>query len=172
MQKFTIQQFNEMFPDENSCLDFIRDTIYPDGIVCRKCERTTKHHRLANRKCYSCQECGTHVYPLAGSVFAKSRTPLKLWLYGMFLMSSTRCGISAKQLERELGVTYKTAWRMFKQLRSMLDQGDDSMCGTVEADETYVGGKRRNATGRPGGHDSKKTPVFGIAQRGSIARHG
>jgi transposase len=87
-------------------------------------------------------------------------------------MAQTRCGISAKQLERELGVTYKTAWRMFKQIRSMLDQGDDPMGGTVEADETYVGGKRRNATGRPGGHDSKKTPVFGIAQRGSTNRPG
>src|SRR6184192_3918980 len=104
MRKFTIQDFNEKFPDEGACLDFLLHSRYPDGVTCRKCGRITKHHRLMKRRAYSCQECGTHVYPLAGSIFAKSRTPLKLWLYGMFLMSSTRCGISAKQLQRELGV--------------------------------------------------------------------
>src|SRR6266536_1651246 len=177
MQKFTIQQFNEMFPDENSCLDFIRDTIYPDGIVCRKCERTTKHHRLTNRKAYSCQECATHVYPLAGTVFAKSRTPLKLWLYAMFLMSSTRCGISAKQMERELGVTYKTAWRMFKQIRSLLAQDDAAMGGEgviVEADEAFIGGRSKwRNHGRPkglGGGWVGKVPVHGFAERGTNGR--
>src|SRR5438309_837082 len=107
MRAFTIHQFNEMFPDEEACLDFILRTLYPDGVTCRTCERVTRHHRLTNRKAYSCQDCGTHVYPLAGTIFAKSRTPLKSWFYAMFLLSSTRCGISAKQLQREVGVTYK-----------------------------------------------------------------
>src|SRR5438034_1064675 len=92
MRKFTIHDFNRMFPDDDACLDFIRDAIYPDGIRCRKCSRITKHHRLNNRKAYSCQECGTHVYPLAGTIFAKSTTPLKSWFYAMFIMGSTRCG--------------------------------------------------------------------------------
>lgn len=83
-------------------------------------------------------------------------------------MSQTRCGISAKQLERELGVTYKTAWRMANKIRSMLQDNDDEpFSGTVEMDETYVGGKRRGTKrGRPG-KDSHKTPVFGMAQRNS-----
>jgi len=94
----------------------------------------------------------------------------------MYLMSSTRCGISAKQLERELGVTYKTAWRMFHKIRSLLEQGDSFLKGTVEMDEAYIGGqaKWRNQ-GRPvgGGRGPvNKTPVFGMAQRGKNGKPG
>jgi transposase-like protein len=119
MKKFTIAQFNEIFSDEDTCLALVRDMVYPDGIVCRKCGET-KHYKLANRKAYSCNACGTHVYVLAGTIVEKSSTPLKSWFYAMYLMASTRTGISAKQLERELGVTYKTAWRMFTQIRKLL----------------------------------------------------
>ena len=125
MKKFTVHQFNEMLPDEETCLDIVRDMVYPDGITCRKCQEVTKHHRLNDRKAYSCQFCGTQVYVLAGTIFEKSSTPLKSWFYAMYLMASTRTGISAKQLERELGVTYKTAWRMFKQMRSILNEDVD-----------------------------------------------
>ncbi len=83
-----------------------------------------------------------------------------------FLMSQTRCGISAKQLERELDVTYKTAWRMANKIRSLLqDDNDEPLSGTVKMDETYVGGRRRGTKrGRPG-KDSHKTPVFGMVER-------
>src|SRR5829696_8763341 len=109
--RYTVHHFNRDFPDDDACLEFIRDTVYPDGVVCRSCEQVRPHARLTNRKAYSCAHCGTHVYPLAGTIFEKSTTPLKSWFYAMYLLASTRCGISAKQLERELGVTYKTAWR-------------------------------------------------------------
>jgi transposase len=170
MRKYTIHDFNRDFPDDNACLDFMRDAIYPDGIECRTCERVTKHHRLKGRKAYSCDRCGTHVYPLAGTIFEKSRTPLKSWFYAMYLISSTRCGISAKQLERELGVTYKTAWRMFHQIRDLMDEETAPFFGEVEMDETYIGGKRRgDKRGRPG-KDSHKVPVAGVVQRkGKVA---
>jgi len=170
MRKFTIHDFNREFPNDAVCLDFMRDAIYPDGIECRSCEKTTKHHRIKGRKAYSCQVCGTHVYPLAGTIFEKSRTPLKSWFYAMYLMSSTRCGISAKQLERELGVTYKTAWRMFHQIRDLMDEDTAPFFGEVEMDETYMGGKRRgDKRGRPG-KDSHKVPVAGVVQRkGKVA---
>lgn len=171
MQKFTVRDFNREFPDEDACLDSIRDIIYPDGITCRKCGEVTKHHRLSNRKAYSCDQCGTHVYPLAGTIFEKSSTPLKSWLYGMYLMASTRTGISAKQLERELGVTYKTAWRIFKQIRLLLDEDSGPTEGALELDESYFGGKDKNR------HESKrqhlhgrgaggKTIVMGVVERG------
>jgi transposase-like protein len=83
-------------------------------------------------------------------------------------MASTRCGISAKQIERETGVTYKTAWRMFKQIRSMLDEGHDPLGGKgkgVEIDETYYGGRRKRGTGRPMRGDKTKMPVIGIVER-------
>ena len=84
----------------------------------------------------------------------------------MYLMTSTRCGISAKQLERELGVTYKTAWRMAREIRSeLMGQENAQLAGKIEVDETYVGGKRRNGKrGRPG-PDSNKVPVLGMAER-------
>ena len=99
------------------------------------------------------RRAGTHIHPTAGTIFHKSSTSLHLWFYAMYLMASTRCGISAKQMERELGVTYKTAWRMAKLIRhELMTQDDDEplLSGTVEADETYVGGTRRgDPPGRP-----------------------
>jgi transposase len=166
MQRYTIEDFHRDYPDENACLERLRRRHYPDGSTCGKCGRTTKYHRDAGRKSYSCQWCGHHVHPTAGTIFHKSSTPLRLWFYAVFLMAQTRCGISAKQLERELGVTYKTAWRMFHEIRKMLAEDDGSpLSGTVEMDETYYGGRRRGSKrGRPG-EDSHKTPVFGMVQR-------
>ncbi len=112
------------------------------------------------------------ISPMAGTIFEKSTTSLRLWFYAMYLMSSTRCGISAKQIQRETGVTYKTAWRMFKQIRSLLSEPDMQLEGSaVEIDETYVGGKRSNKHGTRGmrGRASEgddKTPVFGMVERG------
>ena len=165
MDKYSIRQFNEDFPDDDSCLEFVVKLIYSDGITCRTCKEVRPHARLSNRKAYSCDYCGTHVYPLAGTIFEKSSTSLKSWFYAMYLISSTRCGISAKQLERELGVTYKTAWRMFNQIRKLMGDDTGMLSGEVEMDETYIGGKERGITGRPGRY-SKKMPVFGIVERG------
>ena len=164
-QKFTIQQFNEMFPDDDACLEVLKNMIYPDGVTCRTCSEIRPHHRRMGRKQYSCDYCGTLVAPLAGTIFEKSTTPLKSWFYAMHLIASTRCGISAKQLERELGVTYKTAWRMFKKIRELMADDSGMFSGEVEIDETYVGGKERGVMGRPG-KKSKKTPVVGIVERG------
>ncbi len=167
MERYTIKDFNEDFPDDDACLDLLVGETYPKGIDCRACGEVTKHHQLkSRRKAYSCDRCGTHVYPLAGTIFEKSRTSLKSWFYALYLMSSTRCGISAKQLERELGVTYKTAWRIFNKIRSLLGEEIERLSGEVEIDETYMGGRRRGGKrGRPG-KDSHKTPVFGIVERG------
>ena len=164
--RYTFYEFDQDFPDDATILEFIVGMLYPEGIHCPKCERVTKHHRVRNRTCYSCQFCGHDEYPLVGTIFEGSATSLKLWFHAIFLMSQTRCGISAKQLERELGVTYKTAWRMANKIRSLLqDNNDEPLSGTVEMDETYYGGRRRGTKrGRPG-KDSHKTPVFGMAQR-------
>ena len=109
---------------------------------------------------------------MRGTIFQDSATSLKLWFHGIFLMASTRCGISAKQLERELGVTYKCAWRMFKQIRSMLDEGDGpKLSGKVEVDESFFGGKEPNK------HWSKRQsgrrgPVGKAAVWGAVERQG
>ena len=128
--------------------------------------RVTGHYRIAGRKVYSCEFCGTHVSPTADTIFHKSATSLKSWFHAMFLMASTRTGISAKQLERELGVTYKTAWRMFKQIRSLMVQDNIVLFGDVEVDETYIGGRRPGKRGRGA---AGKTIVAGMVERGGRA---
>jgi len=138
MEKYTITNLNKDYPDNDACLERIKNQMYPDGIFCVECGKITKHHKVVSRPSYSCDYCGHHVHPTVGTIFEKSTTPLKTWFHAIYLMSSTRCGISAKQIERETGVTYKTAWRMFKQIRSLLGEDCGGMKGEVEADETYA----------------------------------
>ena len=165
-QRYTFEDFNKEFPDNDSCLEYIKEERFPDGInYCHKCDTDRKHHRVRGRTAYACDYCGNHIYPLAGTIFEKTTTPLRSWFYAMFLMSS-RCGVSAKQLQREIGVTYKTAWRMFKQIRQLFSEEDLQLEGSsVEVDETYFGGKRKKGVGRPMRGDKKKTPILGMVER-------
>src|SRR5579872_6892021 len=164
-QKYTLNQFNAEFPDDDACLEAVKEMRFPGGITtCAKCKVERKHHRVHGRTAYACDYCGRHIYPLAGTIFEKSTTSLKLWFHAMFQMGSTKCGISAKQIQRETGVTYKTAWRMFKQIRSLMSDGDLQLEGpTVEMDETYFGGRVRGK-GR-GPQMENKTPIVGIVER-------
>ena len=163
-QKCTIDDFKRQFPDDDACLDYIMDKRFPGHVVmCGKCETEHRHYRIAGRKVYSCDHCGTHISPLAGTIFEKSSTKLHLWFHAMFQMGSTKCGISAKQIQRETGVTYKTAWRMFKQIRSLMSEEISLEGSTVEMDETYFGGRVRGK-GR-GPQLENKTAIVGMVER-------
>jgi transposase len=168
-RRFTINDFNAKFVDDDSCLEWLMEQRHPDAVAtCSYCKVDRKHHRIASKKAWACDYCGTYISPMAGTIFEKSRTSLRLWFYAMYLMSSTRCGISAKQIQRECGVTYKTAWRMFKQIRTLMSE-DITLGGTpVEVDETYMGAelknKHRNKL-KQGTHKDKQ-PVFGMVERG------
>jgi len=83
MQKFTVKDFRKQFPNDDVCLEWLKDFIYPDGIPCIKCDKITKHHKVASRKSYSCDRCGHHVHPTAGTIYHKSSTPLTDWFYGI-----------------------------------------------------------------------------------------
>ena len=127
-QKYTIADFNCEFPNDDACLDHIFYARWPDGItVCdgKKCGNVERrHHRVKGRTAYACDYCGKHIYPLAGSIFEKSTTSLRTWFYAMYQMGSYPVRESApKQIQRETGVTYKTAWRMFKQIRTLMSGG-------------------------------------------------
>lgn len=159
--KYTLKDFNAQFPNDESCLDFLKDARWPQGILCPKCEKVTPHYHLKGRKTYECEFCNSQISPTAGTIFHKSSTSLRTWFHAFFLLASTRCGISAKQLQRETGVTYKTAWRMFTQIRSIMNEQQAKMSGTVEVDESYFGGK----SGNRGRSTIDKTPVMGIVQR-------
>ena len=165
MLPYTLKDFQKQFPDDATCLEWLKNRLYPDGIFCDACQAVTKHHRVKSRPSYSCDHCGHHVHPTADTIFHKSPTPLTTWFYAVYLMASTRCGVSAKQIQRETGVTYKTAWRMFKQIRSMLSDDKSNPIGgfgrKVEMDETYFGSRSQGTRGR----GTKKTPIVGMVQR-------
>jgi transposase len=173
--EYTLMDFMREFPDDATCLDHLwRTRFAPDGehAMCPKCAvvRSFKRYETSQqRQSWTCTGCGHHLHVLAGTIFHKSSTSLHLWFYAMYLMTSTRCGISAKQLERELGVTYKTAWRMAHLIRTKLMEQDPEPLDSgnpVEVDETYVGGKRRTGRrGRPAQGEKGPVPVLGIVQR-------
>jgi transposase len=175
MERYSIRNFERDFPTDEACLEWLREYLYPDGIFCKVCQRVTKHHRVKSRPSYSCDRCGHHEHPTAGTIFHRSRTPLRLWFRAIFLMAQTRCGISAKAIERDLGITYKTAWRMFHEIRSLLCEDVTDLDGTVEVDETYVGGKPRQHHFRNRSEQlkvamAKKVRVQGMVERGGRVR--
>ncbi len=99
----SLMEFERQFPDDAVCLDYLVRELYPNGIYCPTCKQITKHHRDRKRPSYACQFCGHREHPMVGTNFQDSATSLKLWFYGIYLMASTQCGISAGQLERGAG---------------------------------------------------------------------
>ncbi|MEO9043547.1 MAG: IS1595 family transposase [Candidatus Dormibacter sp.] len=183
--RYSLMEFMREFPDDDACLTYLWHSRFSeDGehALCPRCEQVRSFKRYATaqkRQTWTCTACGVHVHPTAGTIFHKSSTSLHLWFYALYLITSTRCGISAKQLERELGVTYKTAWRMFNLIRnSLMVEAGLTLSGTVEADETYFNRSRRNrpaeAARRHGaGPTVGERTVFGMVERGGkvIVKH-
>ncbi len=159
----TIQQFFKQYPNDDVCLDHIMRTRYGDRFECPKCQREAHYYRVAKRRCYECEHCGHQVYPTVGTPFEKTRTPLQLWFYAMYLFCASRNGVSAKELQRQLGVTYKTAWRIGHEIRKYMGwvDGDGPLGGQgiVEADKAFIGGKDKMG-------EDDKTVVLGIVERG------
>jgi transposase len=149
---YSLMEFMREFPDDAACLEHLwRSRYAADGkhARCPKCEQERTFRRYATgRQSWCCTACGHHIYPTAGTIFHKSSTSLHLWFYAMYLVTSTRCGISAKQLERSLGVSYRTAWRMLNKIRNelMVDDGKQ-LKGDVEVDEASVDGKPKRKPG-------------------------
>jgi len=173
MSKYTFKQFQAEYPDDTACLTKLMEINFGGtNIFCPECGVRSQFHMMSTRRAFACQECGHHIYPCADTIFHKSRTKLTHWFFAMYLMTSTRHGVAAKEVQRQIGVTYKCAWRMCHELRKLMATADDtgSMHGHVEVDETFVGGvqsqKDRNARG------SNKTLVMGIVERGGRLRAG
>lgn len=167
--KYTIRDFTLDFPNDDACLDKIMKLRYKSCPCCNH----TEFKRVKDRKCYQCLSCYQQVYPCAGTPLNKTTTPLTLWFYVMYLFSVSKNGISGYEVQRQIGVTYKTAWRMLKQIRILISGGIslEKFNGTIELDETYVGGKNRNrhrdkkVKYSQGRSFKDKTPVFGMLDR-------
>lgn len=176
--KFTRKQFQAQYPDDAACLLSILERRYGKADVCPKCGVVGKLTRIEGRRAFACKE-GCHTYPCAGTIFEHSPTPLTDWFYAMYLMTATRNGVSGKELQRQLGVTYKCAWRIGHQLRILMSarakaQNPGPLTGHVELDETYIGGKGRvrgKGMGK-GNYLRNKSVVFGLVQRdGTLRSH-
>ena len=165
--KFTIKDFNRMYPDDNSCLEEIFKNRYGDLKVCPNCKKETNFYKVKGRKVYACQYCGYQISPLADTIFHKSSTSLRDWFYSIYLFSVSKNGVSAKELERQLGVTYKCAWRIAKQIRLLFKQNKEHLSDIVEIDEIYIGGKHK---GKRDCGSENKTAVLGLAQRKGIIK--
>jgi len=171
-KRYTVQDFFKQFPDDESCLNHLMKLRFGDSTDCPKCGKHGKFSKITKQPAYQCAWCGHHIHPMVGTPFAKSRTSLQKWFYAMYLFTTTRSGVSAKELQRQLGVTYKTAWRIGHEIRKYMGKidGDSGLSGHVEVDEVYIGGKprNRNNSGYIKGKYKRgeKTIVFGMVQRG------
>lgn len=171
MAKYTFKQFQTEFPDDAACLAKLMEIKWGGtDLSCPGCGVQSKFHPMGKRRGYACQSCGHHIFPCVGTIFEKSSTPLTKWFFAMYLMTSTRHGVAAKELERQLGVTYKTAWRMAHELRKLMANADEKrpLVGHVEIDETHVGGHQRRSEQRKKG--SNKTIILGMVERDGIVR--
>src|SRR4051794_33214227 len=159
----TLRQFQADFPTEEVCLDHLMENRFGMQHECGSCARLAKFYRVKARRSYACEWCGFQVFPTSGTPFDRTRTSLRDWFYVMFLFTTTRNGVAAKRVERELGVTYKTAWRMCHEIRKYMARldGDYPLGGPgeiVQIDEAIFGGKaKRNAP-------NKKTVVLGMLE--------
>ncbi|MGD9979745.1 MAG: IS1595 family transposase [Hyphomonadaceae bacterium] len=171
----TIRDFDRRFPDESACLEHLMRVRYGEGFDCPKCNRDAHYYRITGkraRRVYACEWCGHQVSPTVGTPFEGSRTPLRSWFLVMFLFTTTRNGVAAKEIQRYTGVTYKCAFRIGHKIREYMGyvDGDAPLGGAgqppVELDHAFVGGRDRL------GADDKKV-VLGMLERGGdvIAKH-
>ena len=140
----SIAQFFKQFPTDEACLQHLFEVRFGEGFACPSCERPSKWFRIKAERAYSCQFCGHHLHPTVGTPFEQTRTPLQLWFYAIYLFTATRHSVPAMELQRQLGVTYKTAWRMAGLIREHIVLGGP--WEAVEIDETYVGEFARAAS--------------------------
>ncbi len=163
----TIQEFFKQFPDDDACLAYLMSLRHGDVLECPKCGKEGRFARIRKMPAYSCPTCGHHIHPMVGTPFHRSHVPLQKWFYALYLFTTTRHGVPAKELQRQLGVSYPTAFRMAHKVRDYMGalDGEPPLTGHVEVDETYVGGKRPKVKGFTGRGARGKTVVFGILER-------
>ena len=158
----------EEFPNDEACLKFLFEKRYGNLRACYKCGTVKpRFYPVKGRKSFACNDCGYHIYPLVGTIFEKTTTPLIYWLHAIYLFSVSKNGVAAKELERQIGVSYKTAHRMEKQIRLLMSEGGKlgDMGTPIEVDEAYIGGKRKQSS-----YHDNKTPILAALEVGGHVR--
>jgi transposase-like protein len=185
----TFFEFNRKFPSEQAAIDHFVNVRYGDTLTCPHCKAKVRiYHRKDRHKVCNCWNCRNSFSVLSGTIFEHTKVDIRKWFYAVHLFLNGKKGISACQLQREIGGTYRTSWRMLQQIRTAM--GNTNMAKTfdlvVEVDETYVGGKPRrenvkldeNGNVIPSekepskrGRGTNKTPVVGVKERSSGKVH-
>ncbi len=161
----TMLEFMHQFPDDGACRAYLEKMRWPNGFVCSRCQGTNASY-VASRRLRQCATCRYQASVTAGTIFHATQTSLQKWFLAIFFVSRHKQGISALQLQRDLGLgSYQTAWTMLHKLRSALgDRTGQLLKGAVEADEAFVGGHR--AKGKRGrGAPNKSIVVVMVEQR-------
>ena len=157
----TLREFRERFAGEDACYEYLIQSRWPDGMTCPRCQGL-QFWRRRRRWLHQCKECGVEVSPTAGTVLQDSHMPIREWFWAAYLVATHTPGLSAKQLQRQLGCSYKTAWYMLHRLRrAMVNEARSPLQGVVEADETIIGGPVVGLTGRGVTAAKSKTLVLG-----------
>jgi len=160
----TLREFREGFATESACLNYFWESRWPEGFRCPQCG-SGKAWPLGKRRVWECQGCGLQISPTAGTLLHRSHFPLREWFWGAYLVATHTPGLSATQLQRQMGCSYKTAWYLLQRLRrGMVNESRSPLRGRVEADEVIIGGPVRGKTGRGVTKDEKSTLVFGAVE--------
>jgi transposase-like protein len=167
LRQMDLMKLIDQFGSEDKCREVLAEIRWPDGVACPRCDGS-RHAYDSKRYVYDCQSCGYQFSVLAGTIFHDSKLPLRKWFLAVLLMVEAKKGVSANQLMRTLGVSYKTAWYLCHRIRkAMQDAYPVPLKGIVEIDETFVGGK---VEGMGRGYKGNKAVVVGAVQRdGKIA---
>ncbi|MDR3695653.1 IS1595 family transposase [Mucilaginibacter sp.] len=175
--RYTINQFRKDYPNDDVCLDMIFKLRYAVQPCCPCCNQATTFKRIAGRRAYQCsdKDCQYQLYPTAGTIFEKTKISLRIWFAAMYLCTAHKKGVSSLQLSRDLNITQKTAWFLLHRIREMLANNEaEQLDGTVEINETYVGGATKNKSNKKraelratGGQYFSKTSVVAMVGRES-----
>src|ERR1700681_1957763 len=171
MSKSTISTFQlfAMFPDAESARTYLEGRLWPDGPRCPVCGLG---ERITARKggFYRCNQCAEDFTVRTSTIFERSHVPLHKWVYAMYLLVTARKGISSMQLAKEIGITQKSAWFVLHRLREACGKDLTKLRGSIEIDETFVGGLESNKHEgdklKQGRGSVGKTPVLGMRERG------
>jgi transposase-like protein len=173
-------EFMRKFSTEKKVVDYFVAIRYPNGVACNHCGSSKIYSRSESIKIFHCNDCVNSFSPFKNTIFEKSSSDLRKWMYAIHLFINGKKGISGLQLKREIGVTYKTAWRMLQQIRLAMGNAEQQefFNTIIEIDETYVGGKPQKKnhkddgdsddsqpTPNKRGRGTKKTPVVGVVDR-------
>ncbi|MFZ5907081.1 MAG: IS1595 family transposase [Nitrospirota bacterium] len=171
----TINLYAPHLSDPDKAREYLEKIRWPEGVECPHCATIGNHYQItgrgtstkpARKGLWKCHKCRKQFSVTVGTIFERSHVPLNKWLAAIYLLCSSKKGMSAHQLHRMLGITYKSAWFMAHRIRhAITDFSTLKLTGIVEADETYVGGKARGS-GLVGRTTKKKTPVFSLVERG------